>query len=114
MTLDGGTLGPIEPGETFDVPTTGPTPSRLTNAGGTQTNDVHTSCSAPLEAGETFGSMELVALDGQGLGADVTYSYLISNNRHRRRSPGSPRSTTFWGPSPARRWTSLGRGGAQR
>ena len=51
----------------------------LTNAGGTQTNDVHTSCSAPLVAGEIFGGMELVALDGQGLGADVVYSYLISN-----------------------------------
>lgn len=80
VTLDGGTLGPINPGETFDVPTTGSnTTIMLSNTGGTQANDVHTSCSAPLVAGETFGGMELVALDGQGLGEDVVYSYLISN-----------------------------------
>ena len=81
VTLDGGTLGPIDPGATFDVPTTGSnTVIELSNSGGTQTNEVHTSCSAPLVAGETFGNMELVALDGQGLGADVVYSYLIGNS----------------------------------
>ncbi|MDH3552238.1 MAG: hypothetical protein OER22_06445 [Gammaproteobacteria bacterium] len=80
VTLDGGTLGPIDPGQTFDVPTTGSnTVISLSNGGGTQTNNVHTSCSAPLVAGETFGGMELVALDGQGTGTDVIYSYLISN-----------------------------------
>jgi hypothetical protein len=80
VTLDGGTLGTVNPGESFIVPTTGSnTRVVLSNSGGTQTNDVHTSCSAPLVTGDEFGGLTLVGLDGQGLGTDVTYSYVVSN-----------------------------------
>ena len=80
VTLDGGTLGPVNPGESFIVPTTGSnTTVALSNSGGTQTNDIHTSCSAPLVAGDSFGAVTLVALDGIGNGTDVIYSYLVGN-----------------------------------
>ena len=81
VTLDGGTLGEVEPGKTFIVPTTGSnTTIMLSNSGGTETNDVHTSCSAPLATGNSFGSLTLVAMDGQGEGKTVLYSYVVGND----------------------------------
>ena len=52
----------------------------LTNSGGTQSNEVHTSCSAPLAIGDVFGAMTLVGYNGQTGGSDVQYNYAISNN----------------------------------
>jgi hypothetical protein len=41
---------------------------------------IHTSCSKPLEVGDVFGSLELVAFNGQGAtGNEVTYTYKVTN-----------------------------------
>ena len=52
----------------------------LSNSGGTQQNDVHTSCSAPLAVGDVFGAITLVGINGETGGADVTYKYVVTNN----------------------------------
>jgi hypothetical protein len=39
----------------------------------------HTSCSQPLAAGDIFGSLKLLQFNGQGSGAEVTYSYVVKN-----------------------------------
>jgi hypothetical protein len=52
----------------------------LSNTGGTQLNDVHTSCSAPLAVGDEFGAITLVGINGQTGGVDVTYQYVVTNN----------------------------------
>jgi hypothetical protein len=41
--------------------------------GGTEVDDFHTSCSAPLEIGDKFGNLVLVAFDDQPSSATVTY-----------------------------------------
>ena len=48
------------------------------NVGG-QFLKIHTSCSAPLAAGDVFGSLELLQFNGLGSGAEVTYSYEVTN-----------------------------------
>ena len=49
------------------------------NVGG-QLLKIHTSCSAPLAAGDVFGSLELVwQFNGLESGAEVTYSYEVTN-----------------------------------
>jgi hypothetical protein len=46
---------------------------------GSQSLKIHTSCSQPLAVGDVFGSLELVKFNGQSAGADVTYTYTITN-----------------------------------
>jgi hypothetical protein len=78
--LDGGTIPGVALGESFEVPRTGnETSVILSNAGGDQNNDFHTSCSQPLRAGDSFGAMTLVAFDGVGTGSDVEYGYKVTN-----------------------------------
>ena len=48
------------------------------NVGG-QLLKIHTSCSAPLAVGDVFGSLELVQFNGLSAGAEVTYSYEVTN-----------------------------------
>ena len=43
-------------------------------------NKLHTSCSQPLRVGDRFGSLELVAFNGQTAGNDVVYTYTLTNN----------------------------------
>ena len=70
----------VTPGGSFTITKDGSnTVISLSNSGGTETSDVHTSCSAPLITGEVFGSLTLTALDGVGSGKDVLYSYLVEN-----------------------------------
>jgi hypothetical protein len=45
----------------------------------TELNKIHTSCSQPLKVGDVFGSLELVALNGQTAGNDVKYTYTLKN-----------------------------------
>ncbi len=40
---------------------------------------IHTSCSQPLAVGDVFGSLELVKFNDQSAGADVTYTYTVTN-----------------------------------
>ncbi len=55
--------------------------AELTNGGGTEVNKFHTSCSQPLKVGDVFGSLTLVAIDGQGAASNlVTYDYQVTNN----------------------------------
>jgi hypothetical protein len=49
------------------------------NAGGTETNGFHTSCSQPLAVGDVFGSFTVVAINGQRGSTDVTYQYVVTN-----------------------------------
>jgi hypothetical protein len=46
----------------------------------TEMIEFHTSCSKPLILGERYGSLELVALNEQSGGVDVTYQYVVTNN----------------------------------
>ena len=46
---------------------------------GEQSLKIHTSCSQPLEIGDVFGSLEVVGINGQRSGSDVTYTYEITN-----------------------------------
>ena len=40
----------------------------------------HSSCSQPLAVGDSFGSLELVAFNGQEAGVDVLYRFIALNN----------------------------------
>lgn len=52
----------------------------ITNYGGTENNLIHTSCSQPLKVGDVFGSLTLVAFNGQrAANNEVTYTYEITN-----------------------------------
>jgi hypothetical protein len=53
---------------------------KLSNAGGTMTIGIHTSCSKQLEAGDVFGALTLVAFNGKPSGSHVTYRYMVTNN----------------------------------
>ena len=72
-------------GETFTITRGGSefksnTLIELSNGGGTQTLEVHTSCSAPLAVDDEFGALTLVGYDGQTGGAEVTFKYVVTNN----------------------------------
>jgi hypothetical protein len=69
----------VEPAGLFIVPRDDADKLTLSNAGGTELLELHTSCSQPLQTGDVYGSLTLVALDGVGLGSDVLYSYLVEN-----------------------------------
>jgi hypothetical protein len=43
-----------------------------------QYNQIHTSCSQPLGPGDQFGSWKVLALNGNGGGNEVTYSYTVT------------------------------------
>ena len=51
----------------------------LSNGGGTETLEIHTSCSQPLAVGDVFGSLTVTAINGNDGGADVTYFYEVTN-----------------------------------
>jgi hypothetical protein len=72
----------VSPGETFTV-SAGSFQAQsvftLTNAGGTETESIHTSCSQVLAVGNVFGSLTLVAFNGQQGGNQVTYTYKVTN-----------------------------------
>ncbi len=51
----------------------------LSNGGGTETLEIHTSCSQPLAVGDVFGSLTVTAINGDDGGADVTYFYEVTN-----------------------------------
>ena len=80
VTFPGGTANNVQPGGTFTMPRT-QTQSliTLTNAGGTESDSIHTSCSQPLIVGDVYFSLTLVAQDGIGVGKQVKYNYDVTN-----------------------------------
>ncbi len=77
----GGSANGVAPGTSFTMPRSGSNSViTLSNAGGTQTMEIHTSCSQPLAVGDVYYGLTLVAMDGQGLGKDVRYSFRVTNN----------------------------------
>ena len=52
----------------------------MKNNGGCELLTINTCCSQPLEVGDVFGSLTLVAFNGQTGGSLVTYRYTVSNN----------------------------------
>lgn len=55
----------------------------LSNGGGIETSNIHTSCSVPLVVGDVFGSLTLVAINGmvaEGGNSEFTYTYTVTNN----------------------------------
>lgn len=71
----------VAPGGTFTVNRNQTeTIFTLSNAGGTETDRIHTSCSQPLIVGDVYFSLTLVAEDGVGVGKQVKYSYGVTNN----------------------------------
>ena len=78
---------PINPGDSFRISFPGHTFNAesyftLINqaGGGTEYVDIHTSCSQPLAVEDVFGSMTLVAFNGNEGGNLVTYKYTVANN----------------------------------
>ena len=75
----------VQPGDLFTITRTGGQEFRsstvitLSNAGGTQENDVHTSCSADLAVNDEFGAITLFAFDGETAASEVRYDYTIIN-----------------------------------
>ena len=70
----------VAPGETFELSGFGSeTELTLTGGGGSEFDSFHTSCSAPLETGDVFGNLLLVAFDGAGSSVTVTYQYEVTN-----------------------------------
>jgi len=51
----------------------------LSNGGGTEALEIHTSCSQPLAVGDVFGSLTVVAINGDTGGTEVTYFYEVAN-----------------------------------
>jgi len=51
----------------------------LSNGGGTENLKIHTSCSQLLAVGDIFGSLTLVAFNGQRASTEVTYIYEVTN-----------------------------------
>ncbi len=49
-------------------------------SGVVELNELHTSCSKPLAVGNVFGSLTLVAINGNDGGVDVSYQYVVTNN----------------------------------
>jgi hypothetical protein len=70
--------GSVDVGDTFTLGDDFSTESII--AVGGQTLTIHTSCSQPLAVGDVFGSLEVVGINGQSSGAEVTYSYKVTNN----------------------------------
>ncbi len=72
---------PVLPGDSFTV--LGPFESdsgvELSNTGGVEFNRIHTSCSQPLQPGDVFGSLTLVAINGEFGSSSATYTYQVSN-----------------------------------
>ena len=80
VSVNGDPVFERQPGETFNVERSGDPEIELGQNGVVQFNKFHASCSQPLQAGDRYGANELLLLDGIGLGTNVTYSYVVTNN----------------------------------
>ena len=73
----------VDPGKEFTVTSSGEFDSNsvfyLDDGTNVETDQIHTSCSQPLEAGDVYGSLTLVGFNGQQAGAEVIYEYIVTN-----------------------------------
>ena len=82
VTPDKGDSFTVNPGEEFTLSLDASKEITLLNTGGSEFNELHTSCSQPLRLGDQFGSLRIVGTDVPGassLGADVTFVYEVTN-----------------------------------
>ena len=79
LTADDGTILSLVPGQEFDLSRGASKEMTLASGSGSETNIIHTSCSQPLRAGDVYGSLRLVAMDGQRAGTEVNYFYEVFN-----------------------------------
>lgn len=77
--------GAVAPGGTFELTFGGSTFKSNSylqlrdGSGNLELDQIHTSCSQPLAAGDVFGSLTLLAINGQDAGVNVTYQYTVTN-----------------------------------
>lgn len=79
VTDDDGNEFTVAPGDSFTTDRDSSKVLELVNSGGTEESGRHVSCSEPLVAGDVYGSLTLEALDGQGAGQTIRYTYAVSN-----------------------------------
>jgi hypothetical protein len=80
VTPDKGDSLTVRPGEEFTLGLKDSKTISLSNGGGTQALEFHTSCSQPLEANATAGALTLVAMNGQRAPTDeVIYGFRVEN-----------------------------------
>mmetsp|Transcript_30979 Transcript_30979/g.75775 ORF Transcript_30979/g.75775 Transcript_30979/m.75775 type:complete len:433 (-) Transcript_30979:119-1417(-) len=80
VTFDKGGSFTLAPGESATVDLKDSKEFTISNSGGTQSLQIHTSCSQPLRAGTSAGALTLAELDGQGAGGgSVTYTCEVEN-----------------------------------
>jgi hypothetical protein len=70
---------PVAAGQEFSVSGSFGADTKFT-IGGTQTINIHTSCSQVLEVGNIFASLQLVAFNGDRGGTQVRYRYVVKND----------------------------------
>ena len=80
ITDDKGNIFAINPGEEFTTSRDASQEFMLANGGGTEVIQMHASCSQPIQAGDVYGSLTLVALDGLMAGRGVDYYYEVANS----------------------------------
>lgn len=80
ITDDKGNIFAINPGEAFTTSRDASQEFRLANGGGNEVIRMHSSCSQPIQAGDVYGSLTLVALDGLTAGRGVDYFYEVANS----------------------------------
>ncbi len=79
LVADDGTILTIDPDEEFTLSRNASKEIDLSQAGAFESHVIHVSCSQPLVAGDVYGSLTLVALDGQRAGSEVLYTYEVTN-----------------------------------
>ena len=79
VSYEKGSFNNIQPGGEFTTPRDQIKRMSLSNSGGQQEMEFHTSCSQPFEVGMTAGALTLVALDGNRGSSEVTYIYTVQN-----------------------------------
>lgn len=75
--------GIVQPGEEFTISADkfeADSVISISNSGGTEENEIHLSCSQLLNLGDAFGSLTLVAADGERADTDATLTYVVSNH----------------------------------
>ena len=82
FTIEGLNGGKLPPTSRFEISQGGDLLQRV---------DVHTSCSQPLNVGDTFGSLTLVSGVSDGAGEGASYDLTIDSSEGGATGPAGPR-----------------------